>query len=344
MHQTVVVLIIILPVSIVNHHTSCISTSCDDVMPCASLIKTKIVGCLDYSYLCYIFGVRSGILSSKMTQLEVPLPEITVEDFSRAWTRFGLVAVAKGWDDAKQLAVLPALLRGKLLDYYLDLGDDDKATLQALKAALKKKAGIDKDPLKASKLFNERCQGPQEKPVDFASELKKLFKQAFPDEDTKSAVLLQRFLIGLKPQISTQILLRKKPETFQQAIADAVEVEEALSYNISRVEEKPSPNPVNAVSTGSTTPHTMQHPPSMKLQDTLDTISKRLEQLETKVQEGKPRSERGGGYRRGQPRWTRQPSRRQCCYLCGEEGHFKRECPLNYTRPAGGVGSWPGNR
>ena len=54
MHQTVVVLIIILPVSIVNHHTSCISTSCDDVMPCASLIKTKIVGCLDYSYLCYI--------------------------------------------------------------------------------------------------------------------------------------------------------------------------------------------------------------------------------------------------------------------------------------------------
>ena len=47
--------------------------------------------------LCYIFGVRSGILISKMTQLEVPLPEITVEDFSRAWTWFGLVAVAKGW-------------------------------------------------------------------------------------------------------------------------------------------------------------------------------------------------------------------------------------------------------
>ena len=80
----------------------------------------------------YIFE----ILINKMTQLELPLPEITVEDFSRAWTRFGLVAVAKGWDGAKQLAVL---LRGKFLDYYLDLGDNDKATLQALKAALKKR-------------------------------------------------------------------------------------------------------------------------------------------------------------------------------------------------------------
>lgn len=66
-------------------------------------------------------------------------------------------------------AVLPALLRGKLFDYYLDLGNNDKADLGTLKAALKKKAGIDKDPLKASKLFNERSQGPQEKPVDFAS-------------------------------------------------------------------------------------------------------------------------------------------------------------------------------
>ena len=64
--------------------------------------------------------------------------------------------------------------------YYLDHGDDDKATLRALKAALKKKAGVDRDSLRASKLFNERCQGPQEKPADFASEF---CKQAFPDEE-----------------------------------------------------------------------------------------------------------------------------------------------------------------
>ena len=36
----------------------------------------------------YIFGVRSGI---EMAQMEIPLPEIATEDFTRAWTRFGLV-------------------------------------------------------------------------------------------------------------------------------------------------------------------------------------------------------------------------------------------------------------
>ena len=204
--------------------------------------------------------------------------------------RFGLLAAAK--DNTKQLAVLPALLRGKLLDYYLDLGDDDKVDLKTLKEALKRKAGIDKDPLKASKLFNERCQGSQEKPVDFASELRKLFKQAFPEEDTKSVVLLQRFLTGLKPQISCQILLRKRPETLEQAITDAMEVEEALSYNLSRGEGPPLEKAINAIDTGFQ-PKSSQNPSPPKLQDTLDTISKRLEHLEMKFQERTPRVARG---------------------------------------------------
>ena len=34
--------------------------------------------------------------------LDLPaLPEITVEDFMRAWTRFELVATAKEWNEAK---------------------------------------------------------------------------------------------------------------------------------------------------------------------------------------------------------------------------------------------------
>ena len=50
--------------------------------------------------------------------LDIPLPELTVESFQRAWTRFELVAKAKEWDSAKQLTVLPTLLRGKLVDRY----------------------------------------------------------------------------------------------------------------------------------------------------------------------------------------------------------------------------------
>lgn len=49
------------------------------------------------SRLIVTFGVRSGMAQS----LDIPLPEVTAEDFKRAWTRFELVAKAKEWEDAK---------------------------------------------------------------------------------------------------------------------------------------------------------------------------------------------------------------------------------------------------
>ena len=51
-----------------------------------------------------------------MAQMELQLPELTAENFHRAWTRFELVAVAKEWNEAKQLAIVPTLLRGKLIE------------------------------------------------------------------------------------------------------------------------------------------------------------------------------------------------------------------------------------
>ena len=89
-------------------------------------------------------------------QLDLPLPEVTIEEFSRAWTQFELVASAKEWDAAKQKSVLPTLLRGKLVDYFVELSDETKADLSAVKWALMEKAGLVKDPLLASRLFVTR--------------------------------------------------------------------------------------------------------------------------------------------------------------------------------------------
>ena len=50
-----------------------------------------------------------------MAQLDLPLPEITMSDFERSWTRFELVASAKEWNDTKKKLILPTLLRGKLV-------------------------------------------------------------------------------------------------------------------------------------------------------------------------------------------------------------------------------------
>ena len=45
------------------------------------------------------------------------------------------------------------------------------------------KTGLAQDPLTAGKLFMMRSHRPAEKVADFVSDLKKLFKWAFPNEE-----------------------------------------------------------------------------------------------------------------------------------------------------------------
>ena len=98
-----------------------------------------------------------------MAQFDLPLPEITTEEFSRAWTRFELVSTAKEWNTEKQVMILPTLLRGKLVDYYVELDEAIKASMKLLKTALMTRAGLIKDPLTAGKIFISRCQHANEK-------------------------------------------------------------------------------------------------------------------------------------------------------------------------------------
>ena len=60
------------------------------------------------------------------------LPEINAdsrEEFDRSWKRFEVIAAANKWEGGRDLVILPALLRGKLLDIYMQLPDSDKADL-----------------------------------------------------------------------------------------------------------------------------------------------------------------------------------------------------------------------
>ena len=75
-------------------------------------------------------------------QLDLPLPEISVENFSRNWTQFELVAAAKQWEDAKQVTILPTLLKGKLINYYVELNMSQKGSLKLLWTALMTKVGL----------------------------------------------------------------------------------------------------------------------------------------------------------------------------------------------------------
>ena len=77
------------------------------------------------------------------------------------------------------------------------------------------RAGLARDPLTAGKIFISRCQLPGEKAEDFENDLKKIFKQAYPEEELTSGILLQRFLTGLVASVSRQMLLRGQPTSFE---------------------------------------------------------------------------------------------------------------------------------
>ena len=83
--------------------------------------------------------------------------------FSLAWTRFELVSTAKEWNTEKQVMILPTLLSGKLVDYYVELDEAIKASMKLLKTALMTRAGLVKDPLTAGKIFISYCQHASKK-------------------------------------------------------------------------------------------------------------------------------------------------------------------------------------
>lgn len=114
------------------------------------------------------------------------------------------------------------LLQGKLVDLYIELGDDIKKDMKQLKVVLMGKAGLIQDPLSAGKKFISRSQGEEEKVDEFGCTLKTLFKQAHPDKDLSSSILLQRFLTSLTPCLARQLLLHGQPDTLDRAIKEAI--------------------------------------------------------------------------------------------------------------------------
>lgn len=273
--------------------------------------------------------------------MDLQLPELTTDDFHRAWTRFELIAAAKEWNNAKQLTIVPTLLRGKLIDFYTEFDDATKNDLAVLKQALQVKAGLIKDPLVASRSFNQRSQLLNEKVDEYASELKRLFKQAYPDEDMGSTVLLQKFMTGLQPPIARQMLLKKKPENLSVAVKEAITVEYALQFDQTIPEPATtclSEQPINVVTDKNK--HTDQQSEYAKLQKTVEGLAKQLESLQATLH--KPRvtppprqsSRQNRSYHRTRPIGP--------CFNCGQEGHHYRQCPLNFYRPASKAGDrWP---
>ena len=194
-----------------------------------------------------------------------------------------------------------------------------------------------KDPLVASRTFVTREQSQSESVEDFSTALKHIFKQAYPTEALTSTILLQRFLTGLRPPIGQQLLLRKKPGDLAEAITIAAEVEYALNFGCAHINKQ---NEVSVVQCP-TQPHKVEYhavDQLSKLQSSITEMTKRMEALESALEARRQIEIPTAGSGRTTAR-NRERDRRTC-FLCGQEGHLKRNCPLNYNGPARMAGSW----
>ena len=192
--------------------------------------------------------------------------------------------------------------------------------------ALLEKAGLQEDPLVASKTFNQRDQLQHEKVDEYAGVLKRLFRQAYLGEETNSAVLLQRFITGLRPSILRQMLLRKKPTNLAEAMTNAVAVEYALQFDHqSHTDpEPPVADPVNALhQSGTNKPHAHQDDVA-KLHKTVEALTKQVESLQTALQKPPraPRPWRNHGFSVQNQQGCR---RDRLVGPCGQEGHHYRQ-------------------
>ena len=257
---------------------------------------------------------------------DLPLPDITPDNFRRAWLRFELVAKAKKWSEQEQLGIIPTLLRDKLLDIYDELPDTEKSGLKELKEALEKATGAARDPLAAGKQFSERNQGSHEKVADYATSLKKIFKEAYPKESGVSTVLSQRFLAGLKPSIRKQVLLKGRPSTLDEAIKTASDIEFALDFGD---EETVTQQPEGLEQVFALQKQQRADQETVKkLQEAVELLTKQLEAHETRPSTSRQRYMGGRG--RGRHRINMSTIQ---CFKCHEYGHFQYHCPLNEQQP-----------
>ena len=132
----------------------------------------------------------------------------------------------------------------------------------------------------------------------------------------------------------------KKTTSFAAALKDAVNIEYIPEFNNSG-------DSINVLTRKPTI--TTESQDAAALCCSLEALIKRLDSLETTLQRNQSQTtsnatRRQPGYRyAGQPN---QPRHRGTtvgpCYDCGQVGHLRQNCPLNFYGPAPRVGdSWP---
>ena len=199
---------------------------------------------------------------------------------------------------------------------------EERPDVKTLKSNLAKRAGLRKDTVTATRQFQSR-QG--ERVNRYLTDLKRLYNEAFPEEEVTSKVFLTKFVSDLRPDITQQLLLQGQPDSLENAVKQATNIEQVLGLG------EPDVKPVFQVETAQVE----------KLCEAVAAVMAQVKKLQQNRRQG-PRYQscryQGSGQYQGPRRGRFQPDRRsqeRSCWHCQERGHLRRDCPhLNSEDPA----------
>ena len=251
------------------------------------------------------------------SQLQKPPPFDGRSPWDAYKLQFEMLAAVNGWSNAQKATYLAVSLRGPALTVLTNISADHRGDYDILIAALDKRFGsAHRAELNRVKLRG-RVRKREETLPELAEEVEHLARLAYPDATAEMVeVLAKDQFIDALPDEEFRLRLRQsKPETLQQALEQALELESIYQANKQRSKV------VREIQLEST-PAAQVNKTHLE-EGALETLQCILDAVQqcTNKPKGRQRStnQRGRG-----PRATgRRPP---VCWKCKKEGHIQRFC------------------
>ena len=141
-------------------------------------------------------------------------------------TQYKIAAEANDWSDRDKAKKFPVYLRDLALEAYQNIPEADRGDFKKVEEQFKINILTDDVTLLYSRKFRTRKQFKDESIAEYAYELKKLAKRAFPElQDVQlDSYLMDQFLEGVRPDMQ-ELLLDKDYKTYTELFKKAQVIE-----------------------------------------------------------------------------------------------------------------------
>ena len=251
------------------------------------------------------------------TPSNLPTVKTPQYDGTSSWpdylVQFEMVAELNDWDDYAMAMSLATNLRGTAQSVLGDLNDHERHDYESLVACLNQRFGPEHQTEMFRAILHNRTRQPEETLPDLAHEIRKLVRLAYPTGERViiETIALEHFINALSEPDTKWRIQQTRPQTLDQAVRIAVELEAFQTAN----RQKSNKKDVRSVTASNNDGN-----------QEIESMVTRMQKLMT---EGLQALERNvNGFKRNKRcpqdrnQWTEVT-----CYHCDQPGHKRNTCP-----------------